>query len=360
MKAWYLTGPNKMELFDDPEPVLQPGYLVAEILTIQASVTETIMIGMEDDGDGYITRMEKEGKFRLPGHEMVARVLEVNPDSRFKKGDRVSSLAKIPCGVCADCLNGAPYACKNIKWMGKTTDGITAERALIPEAGLVRVPDSLSNVEAANLQPLAECVNAFDATRFTLGESVAFYGAGVMGLNTMQIARAQGAGKIIVVDVKDESLATAKRLGADYVINGREQDPVKAIRELTGGRGADLVFEGAGGNPKKGLAGVTALWQAAESVRPEGELHLLAIYGSSVEFPIGEMRKHGKILSSPKFPTLVHMERAVSLLENKQVEIESLVKYRLEGIELIPEMFRITGDKGASKTLFPAQCSFKA
>lgn len=359
MKAWYLTGPNRFELFDDPEPVIKPGYLVAEILTIQASVTETIKVTLEDENDMYYKKVHEFGKTRMPGHEMVARVLEVNPDSRFQVGDRVSSLVKIPCGRCPACLSGTSYACRNILWMGETTDGICAERVLIPEAGLVKVPDSVSNCEAANLQPLAECVNAFDSTSFELGETVAFYGAGVMGLNTMQIARAQGAGKIIVVDIVDEKLEIAKRLGADYVINGLHEDPVEAIHALTDGLGADVVFEGAGGNPQKGLAGVKCLWQAAESVRPEGELHLLAVYGKSVEYPIGEMRRHGKRMSSPRFPTLAHIERAAKLLESKQVEIESLVSYKLDGIDKIPEMYQITGNKGANRTLFPAQCNFK-
>lgn len=358
MKAWYLVGPNEMKLFDDPEPSIKPDYLIAEVLTIQSSVTETIMIGMDDDADEYITRMKNEGKFRLPGHEVCARVIAVNPNSKFHVGDRISSLAKIPCGKCEDCKTGAPYACKNIKWMGKTTDGIVAERILLPEAGLVQVPEKLTNCEGANLQPLSECVNAFDSTRFTPGDNVAIYGAGVMGLNIMQIAKARGAANIIVVDVKEKNLQTAKKLGARHTINSHYSDPVMAIKKLTNGKGADLVFECAGGNPNKGLAGVKALWQAAESVRPEGELHLLAIYGKSVEFPIGEMRKHGKVLSSPRFPTIQHMQQAVNLLVSKKVEIESLVKYRFEGIEKVPEMIRITANKGESDALFPAQVNF--
>lgn len=359
MKAWYLTGANEFALLDDPEPELKPGYLVAEILTIQASVTETIMAALQHSNPRYADAIKTVGKIRLPGHEMVARVLAVNPGSRFQIGDRVSSLCKIPCGECEDCKNGMPFACKHVAWIGMTTDGICAERVLLPEAGLVKVPDSVSNCEAANLQPLAECYNAVSSTSLQPGDCCAFYGAGVMGLNSMQIARAKGAGKIIVVDIKEESLATAKRLGADYVINGLECDPVEEIRALTSGRGADIVFEGAGGNPSKGLAGVKCLWQAAESTRPEGELHLLAIYGKQVEFPIGEMRAHGKRMSSPKFPVLDHMVQAVKLLEEKKVEIEPLVSHRLDGIDKVPEMFRITSDKGANKTLFPAQTNFK-
>ena len=83
-----------------------------------------------------------------------------------------------------------------------------------------------------------------------------------MGLECLQIARLSGAGRIITVDVRDEACQVSRELGADHALNARECDVVAAIRDLTGGNGADVVFECAGGSPKQGLAGHQSLLQA--------------------------------------------------------------------------------------------------
>jgi len=354
MRAWFLTGPNQMELMEVPDPQLKPGFLVAQVLTAQASVTETNMITLEENMFGMADRIKKEGKISLPGHEHVARVVAVNPGSKFKVGDRVSTLAKITCGHCEGCLHDEPRKCANPSWMGVTNDGMFSDYVLLQESGLVVVPEVLTNSEAANLQPLADCVAAVETTRLKEGDSVAIYGAGCLGMSTTQIVRAKGAGKVIVVDIKDENLELAKKLGATHTINGRNQDPIEAIRELTGG-GADLIFDCAGGNPKKGLAGTVVLNQAIKSVRPEGELHILAMYGDSVLFPIGEARTYGKLISFAKFTTLHHMEIGAQLIAEKKLDVASMVTHVLYGLEKVPQMFEITGNKTSVKSLNPAQ-----
>jgi len=354
MKAWFLTGPNQMELLDTPDPQLKPGFLVAQVLTAQASVTEANMISLEENMFGMADRIKREGKISLPGHEHVARVVAVNPGSKFKVGDRVSTLAKITCGECEGCLHDEPRKCTNPSWMGVTLDGMFSEYVLLQESGLVLVPEVLTNSEAANLQPLADCVAAVDSTSLKEGDNVVIFGAGCLGMSTTQIVRAKGAGKVIVVDIKSENLELAKKLGATHIINGREVDPVEAIKELTGG-GADLIFDCAGGNPKKGLAGTIVLQQACKSVRPEGELHILAMYGDSVEIPIGLMRNYGRTISFAKFTTLKHMAMGAQLIAEKKLDVASMVTHQLKGIEQVPKMFEITGNKTSVKSLNPAQ-----
>lgn len=356
MKAWFLTGPSKLSLQEVEEPQLQPGYLIAEVLTAQASVTEANMISLEDNPFGMLDKINKYGKVSLPGHEMCARVVKVNYGSKFEVGERISTLAKIVCGKCPGCLRSDYRGCSNEHLMGVTLDGVFAERILIPESGLIKVPEKLTNSEAANLQPLADCVGAIDSLKtFRLGVSVAIFGAGCLGLNTLQVANATGAGKTIIVDIKEENLKLAKELGVDHVINGLTDDPVKAIKDLTGGIGADIVIEAAGGNPKRGLAGTVALQQAVKAVKPEGELHVLAIYGPSVEFPIGEMRTYGKLMSTPIFTNLMHMKRGANLIANGQLKIEPMISHKLDGIEQVPKMFEITGNKSSVKSINPAQ-----
>lgn len=354
MKSWFITGPNQLVMEDVPVPELKPGYALIKLLTAQASVTEANMITLEGATFGLKEKLDEFGKASLPGHECCGEVVAVNPDSAFEVGDRVSSLAFIPCGKCPACLSKNYHACAHQELLGISLDGIFSEYALLPERALLKVPENLTNCEAANLQPLSDCVAGFDSVDFELGMKVVIFGAGCLGMNMLQIAKASGA-ETIVVDIKEENLVLAKELGADETINGRETDAVAKIREMTGGIGADIVFDCAGGNPKRGLAGTVVLRQAVDAVKAEGQLMIMAHYGPSVEFPIAVMRGNGKKLIMPKFATITHLKRAAELISRGQVKIEPLVSQRLDGIEKVPEMFAITGNKGGTKTINPAQ-----
>lgn len=354
MKSWYITGPNELVLMDVPEPELKPGYVLVEILTAQGSVTEAGMLTLEGDTHGLKEIVEKHGKATVPGHECCARIIAVNEGSKFKAGDRITTLVMIPCMECEACRKQNYHACKNSHCLGVSLDGIFAEKVLLPERGLVPVPDSLSDCEAANMQPLSDCVAGFDSLAFEPDMKVAVFGAGCLGMNMMQIAKANGA-VVIVVDVKQDNLELAQKLGADYIINGKETDAVSEIKNLTNDMGADIVVDCAGGSPERGLAGLIVLNQAVQSVKAEGELLIMAHYGPSVEFPIGAMRSQGKKLIMPQYATLKHLEVAGRLIKEGKVKVEPLVTCRFEGIDKVPDMFEVTGNKGASKTINPAQ-----
>ena len=142
--------------------------------------------------------------------------------------------------------------------IGFDLPGCFAERARIPEIALVRVDDRISDSEAAFLQSLSDSVAAVETAGLRIADTVAILGQGSMGLECLQIARLSGAGLIITVDVRAEACRMSRELGADHALNARDCDVVAAIRELTGGIGADVVFECAGGSPKQGLAGPVA------------------------------------------------------------------------------------------------------
>lgn len=150
-----------------------------------------------------------------------------------------------------------------------------------------------------------------------------------------------------------------KNWGANHAINGTKEDPVKLIKKLTDGAGADVVFEAAGGNSKKGLAGTKALLQAIDSLKPEGDLVILAMYGSEIVFPIGDMRTYGKKLIMPVFTTLKHMEHGANLILSGNVKIAPLITSHLSGIDKVPQSFQITGNKAESKSIAPAQVHIK-
>lgn len=103
---------------------------------------------------------------------------------------------------------------------------------MLPEIALTHVDDRISDSEAACVQSLSDSVASVETAELHIGDSVAIFGQGSMGLECMQIVRASGAGRIITVDVRLEACAVSRELGADHVINARDTDPVEAIRDL--------------------------------------------------------------------------------------------------------------------------------
>src|SRR4029434_2614560 len=119
--------------------------------------------------------------------------------TRFAPGDRVAARAKLPCGVCPLCRSERSLLCRQGPVIGFDLPGCFAEIASLPEIALVKVDDRISDSEAACLQSLSDSVAAVETADIRLGESVAIFGQGSMGLECMQIARNSGAGLLITV-----------------------------------------------------------------------------------------------------------------------------------------------------------------
>ena len=358
MKAWRFYGFGDMRLDDVPEPVCRPGHVVAEPLCVQPSVTEAqLAFGVPTLAyEAIKRRLETEAPVQLFGHEFCARVVAVGEGvTRVKPGDRVAARAKLPCGECAFCRGGKDFLCRQGPIIGFQLPGCFAERALLPEIALVLVDDRISDSEAACLQSLSDSVAAVETAALGIGDTVAIFGQGSMGLECMQIARTSGAGLIITVDVRAEACAISRLLGADVVLNALDTDPATAIRELTGGNGADVVFECAGGSPKQGLAGTRSLAQAIESVRSGGRLVGVSWFGAALEIDVDLLRERSVRWVFPDISTLGHLEHTVRLVATGRVRLKPTITHVLNGLEAVPEAFEITAHKGKYQAINPAQ-----
>ncbi len=358
MKAWRFHGFGDMRLDEVPELVCRPGHVIAEPLCVQPSVTEAqLAFGIPTLAyEAIKRRLETEAPVQLFGHEFCARVVEVGPGvTRVRPGDRVAARAKLPCGSCSFCLDGKDHLCRKGPIIGFQLPGCFAERALLPEIALVRVDDRISDSEAACLQSLSDSVAAVETAGIAIGDSVAIYGQGSMGLECLQIARSSGAGLIVTVDVRDESCRVSRELGADLAVNARADDPVAAIQRLTGGNGADVVFECAGGSPKQGLAGTRSLMQAIESVRSGGKLVGVSWFGAPLQLDVNLLRERSLRFLFPDISTLAHLEHTVRLVASGRVRLKSTITHVLSGLETVPQAFEITANKGKYQAINPAQ-----
>jgi threonine dehydrogenase-like Zn-dependent dehydrogenase len=358
VKAWRFYGFGDMRLDDVPDVVAQPGYVVAKPLCVQPSVTEAqLAVGIPTLAfESIKRRIETEAPVQLFGHEFCARVVEVGEGvERVRAGDRVAARAKLPCGSCPFCRDGRNHLCRKGPIIGFQLPGCFAERALLPEIALVKVDDRISDSEGACLQSLSDSVAAVETAGINIGDSVAIFGQGSMGLECLQIARSSGAGLIVTVDVRDEACQVSRELGADVVIDARGDDPIALIRELTGGNGADVVFECAGGSPKQGLAGSRSLHQAIESVRSGGKLVGVSWFGAPIELDVDLLRERSLRILFPDISTLAHLEHTVRLVASGRVRLKPTITHVLHGLESVPQAFEITANKGKYRAINPAQ-----
>lgn len=341
-----------------PAPECKPGHVIVQVLCVQPSVTEAqLAFGIRTLAfDKIKHRLETEAPVQLFGHEFCVRIMETGAGvTRFRVGDRVAARAKLPCGECPLCLTGRNHLCRKGPIIGFQLPGCFSEYAILPEIALVKVDDRISDSEAACLQSLSDSVAAVETAEIAMGDSVAVFGQGSMGMECMQIARNSGAGLIITVDVREEACQISRDLGADHALNANECDPVEVIRELTEGNGADVVFECAGGSPKQGLAGSRSLKQAVDAVRSGGKVIGVSWFGQPFEMDIDLLRERSLRYLFPDISTVANLEHTVRLVASGRVRLKPTITHVLSGIDRVPESFEITANKGKYKAINPAQ-----
>lgn len=340
MKAWRIYGFDDMRLDELPEPKVKPGWVKIQVLVVQPSITETLLYkGYQTYHYSTVTDALAKGPAQLFGHEFSARVVELGPGvTTLKVGDRVTTRALGPDGV-----------------VGFHYPGCLAEYAVVPENILVTVPDHVNDSEAAAIQPLTDATAGVHAAEIRLGDVVVIIGQGAMGLSCLQCARAAGAGLTVAIDVNPTVLAVARTLGADVTIDPRSEDPVATVKRLTGGIGADIVFETAGGPPDQGLAGTKTLNQAAEMAKDYGKIIGIALYGEATVLPYGVFRHRSLRYIFPSMLDTKLLRTTVDLVASGRVKLKPLITKVLSGIDKVPESFELTANKNAHGLINPAQ-----
>ena len=358
MKAWRFYGFGDMRLDDVPEPICSAGHVLVRPICVQPSVTEAqLAFGIPTLAfDRIKRRFETEAPVQLFGHEFCARIVEVGDGvTRFHVGDRVAARAKLPCGSCALCDSGRADLCRKGPVIGFDLPGCFSEVAILPEIALVKVDDRISDSEAACLQSLSDSVAAVETAGLRIGDIVVILGQGSMGLECLQIARLSGAGMVITVDVRDEACDVSLALGADHAINANSCDVMSTIQDLTGGIGADVIFECAGGSPKQGMAGSRTLTQAIEMVRSGGKIVGVSWFGGPLTLDIDRFRERSLRYLFPDISTQAHLEHTVRLVATGRVRLGPTITHILPGIASVPKAFEITANKGTYKAINPAQ-----
>ncbi len=180
------------------------------------------------------------------GHEVAGTVAEVGEAVKsLKKGDKVAARLLTSCGECHFCRSGHENQCV-ISFIANVHEGVGgpggfAEYVMMDSEKMYKVADGLDLTHAALTEPLACCVHSVNNANIGLGEDVVVIGVGIMGALHIKLAKLRGA-RVIACEVDTDRLEIAKKMGADILVNSKEVDSVEKVKELTDGRGADVVF----------------------------------------------------------------------------------------------------------------------
>jgi len=269
--------------------------------------------------------MPPYGEF-IFGHEYAGEVAAVGGTvDEFRVGDRVVVEAHMGCRRCENCIRGLYTACLNFGNMtrghranGFTTNGGLAQYALNHVNTLFRIPDGVSYEEAVVVMTAGSPLYGLErAGGYFAGETVAVLGPGPIGLMAVQLVKALGAVRVVLTGTRPARLALGKALGADVVVNSREQDPVKVVREVTGGRGADVSIDCAGGDD--------TFDQSIKMTKPGGRVILVAFYHRPVTADVADAVRRNLTIYTERGEGGTSVGRALALLAAGRIQARPLV-----------------------------------
>ncbi len=336
MKAYVFHGPNDMRLEMVPKP--EPGFGEAVVKVTLTTICGTdihILTGGYPVAPGLIV-----------GHEFVGIIDSLGPGvTGFQVGDRVAVGAITPCGQCFYCQNGKTSQCGGALggWkFGNTINGAQAEYIKVPNAqyNLARIPDDLTDEQVLFVGDIMTTgFSASDNAPVKVGDSVAVFAQGPVGLCATAGARISGASLVIGIEGIPARQEMSKRMGADIVLDPNKVDVVAEIKKLTDGHGVDVAIEALGTQ--------TTFENALRSIRPGGILSSLGVYEGNLEIPLdafGAGIADIKIVSSLCPGGSERLRRMISVIRNKRVDLTPLITHTFP-LDDIAEGYRIFGGK---------------
>lgn len=303
-----------VELREVPEPIIQPNQVLIEVAAVSVC-----------GSDIHLWHENQSWPIKLPvilGHEFSGRIIKVGSQiSGFHVGDRVvCETAAEVCGQCIYCLTGNYNLCPKRKGYGNLIDGAMTRYIVARPTILHRIPENVSFENAALTEPICVVNNALvEKSKIKPGDIVVIQGSGAIGLLALQLLKLIGVSIIIVLgtDIDKYRLEIAKKLGAHYTVNIQRKDPVKLVRSLRDGLGADCVVD---------CTGVSrALKQAMEIVRPNGCITKIGWGPEPLDFSLDPLVAKAVTLQGSFSHTYGTWERTLHLMESDQLDLHTII-----------------------------------
>lgn len=313
MKALVLTEYNHFDLQDVPKPTIRPNEVLVRVQAV--GICGSDVHGMDGSSGRRIPPI-------VMGHEASGIIAEVGADvNGWATGDRVTFDSTVY--VLDDWYSrrGMYNLSDGREVVGVSTpdfkrQGAFAEFVAVPQHILYAVPDNVSFTQAALVEPVAVALHALSLTPIQVNDSAVVVGAGMIGLFIIQALKLAGCGAIIAIDLDDDRLALAQKLGATHIINARSSDVPKQVQALTHGRGADVSFEVVGAGP--------TVKTAIDCVRKGATVTLVGNLAPTVEIPLQavvtrQLRLQGSCAINGEY------EAALALISSGRVNVEAIL-----------------------------------
>jgi L-iditol 2-dehydrogenase len=347
MKAWVLGDPGQLSRVAKPVPVPKRAEVLVRIdgVAICATDLEIITHGPPAQIQGGLPF----NKNFTPGHEYMGTVAALGPGvDEFEIGERVTVEVHAGCGQCKRCREGMYTACHNYgknygdvdkghRANGFTTDGGFCEYQVNNVNTLIRVDDAMGDEEATLVVTAGTSMYGLtELGGLVAGDSVAVSGPGPIGLLGVAVAKALGAQPVILTGTRDNRLELGTRLGADHVINVRTEDPVQAVRELTGGKGVDFVMECSGAP--------NAVNEAAQMLNRGGKICLAAFPTDAVPIDMAYLVRNNIYLYGIRGEGKSATHRAEAFMRQKRFDATIIHTHTFDMADL-PEALRYAKDR---------------
>jgi len=313
MKALLLTQYKQLEYVDFPDPEYGPDDLLVRVRA--CGICGSDIHGFDGSSGRRVPPL-------IMGHEASGEVAAVGANVKsFRTGDRVTFDSMISCGKCGFCAAGEINLCDNRQVLGVSPGdyrrhGAFAEFVTVPARIAFRLPEGVKYEHAAMVEPVSVVVHATNLAPKKLGQTAVVVGTGMIGLLAVQALKAAGYGRVFAVDLEDHKLKLAMELGADAAINPKSTDAVKAIQDLTSGRGADLAME---------CVGATAPVQTAIAcVRKGGRVTLVGNITPKIDLNLQavvtrEITLYGSCASAGEYP------ECLDLINSGVIRVEPII-----------------------------------
>jgi len=347
MKAWVLDDPEKLRLVEKPVPEPGPAEVLVRIdaVAICGTDVEILTKGLP----AWIRGGLPFNKNFTPGHEYMGVVVKLGAGvDEFTMGDRVAVEIHAGCGRCERCRMGMYTSCLNYglnygehnkghRANGFTTDGGFAEYAVNHVNTLVHVPDEMTDEEATLIVTAGTAMYALDTLGGLLaGESLVVTGPGPIGLMSVAVGKTLGAQPVILTGTRDSRLNLGAKLGADHVINIRKEDPVEAVKRITGGKGVHYVVECSGAD--------NALNEALDMVNRGGRICLAAFPGEKVPVDLGKLVRNNIHVLGIRGEGKSATHRAAALMAQKRFDAKLMHTHTFP-LEEVPTAFRYVRER---------------
>jgi threonine 3-dehydrogenase len=309
-------GPG-LELVKRPVPTPGPGEVMLEMAATSICGTDYHLYSWDNWAAEIMTPPT------ILGHELAGHVAAVGAGvTRVREGDLVGVESHIFDWTCTQCRAGDMHLCRNLKVIGAHVDGGFAEYVVIPEANAIE-SNGLEPAVVALQEPMGNAVHAAFVEPIE-GRTVLVTGCGPIGLCSVGIARAAGAGLVVATDTEAYRLELARTMGADLVLDAAAPDALERIAAATGGDGVDVVLEMSGAQP--------ALEQALQAVTRGGRISLLGIFSDQVRIDLSDLviqkgvRMYG-IYGRRIYDT---WERTQALLRSGSLDVTPIITHRFD------------------------------